>query len=197
MTSMSMRVQVMARYSRGNRPMQISYDSGGLKAEFTLMTRATSNNQSSVSRNSTPARDLSVRAVSQQRKVSQGPSVAATTQPATDMPPPAPRAPIRDQNQPSFLGKNDSGNSPPPPSASLNPDSMFIPGDEEDRQWDEPNYEEEPDIVTWDNNSASNSTRRIQDSESASFASGAAREGTTFHEIAPTQRLSQVKGLFD
>ena len=75
---------------------------------------------------------------------------------------------------------------------------MFIPADD-DQQWDEPNYEEEPDIVTWNAPSFSltGSERRIRDSEPNSFRSGAGRQQPEVREIAPTQRLSQVKGLFD
>ncbi|KAL2443331.1 hypothetical protein ABEF95_012404 [Exophiala dermatitidis] len=82
-------------------------------------------------------------------------------------------------------------------------------------QWDAPNFEEEPDIVTWDNTadegSAPSSTRRIRDSALHSFASMQEQERgqeqrrraeqvsrSRFpHEIAPTQRLSQVRGIFD
>lgn len=193
----TLRVQVHARYARGNRPMQISYDSDGLSAEFTLMTRATSANVPTGSRSATPARDLSVKPVAMARTVSRGPSVAATTQPASDMAPPPPRTSFREPTAQPAFSKPSSRNSPPAPSASLNPDSLFIPADEDDHQWDEPNYEEEPDIVTWDNNSASNSNRRIRDSEPESFLNLPERRAATFHEIAPTQRLSQVKGLFD
>jgi hypothetical protein len=96
----------------------------------------------------------------------------------------------------------------PTPSATINPDSLFIPTDDDDQQWDEPNFEEEPDIVTWDNtaddSSASNPMRRIRDSELHSFASMQEQDRRTSmtrsrfpHEIAPTQRLSQVRGIFD
>ena len=194
----TMKVQVGARYSRGNRPMQISYESGGLKAEFTLMTRATSDSPSSVSRTSTPARDLSVRPFSVQREIPRQPSIAAIAQTTPGMPPPSARPPRPEHNKAPPVSRDNSRDSPPAPSASLNPESLFIPADDDDdRRWDEPSYEEEPDIVTWDNTSASNSMRRIQDSESESFVSGMGRGASTFHEIAPTQRLSQVKGLFD
>ena len=193
----TLRAQVHARYARGNRPMQISYDSEGLFVELTLMTRSTSTGVPTGSRMATPVRDLSVKPVAKAAQSSREPSVAATTQPASDMLPPPPRTSFREPTvQPSF-SKSASRNSPPAPSASLNPDSLFIPTDEDERLWDEPNYEEEPDIVTWDNASASNSNRRIRDSESESFQSVPSRRPGTFHEIAPTQRLSQVKGLFD
>ncbi|ETN42992.1 uncharacterized protein HMPREF1541_02150 [Cyphellophora europaea CBS 101466] len=196
--SETMRADVTARYSRGNRPMQISYGQGGVSAWFTLMTKATSANVPDASRAGTPARDLSVRAVSQVSSRTREPSVPATTQTApSEMPPPASRLPRSEISTKSSLSKGNSRDEVPPPSASLNPDSLFIPDDSEDRQWDEPNYEEEQDIVTWDNASASASIRRIRESESDSFLGDSESRRWTFDEIAPTQRLSQVKGLFD
>lgn len=193
----TLHAQIQARYARGNRPMQISYNANGLLAEFTLMTRSTTGNIPTGSRPATPARDLSVKPVSQRAPPTREPSVAATTQPASDMPPPAPSTSFRQPSAPALLSKTTSGDSVPAPSASLNPDSLFIPADDDERQWDEPNYEEEPDIVTWDSASASTSNRRLRDSASDSFQSVPERRPGTFHEIAPTQRLSQVKGLFD
>ncbi|KAK5056046.1 hypothetical protein LTR84_012597 [Exophiala bonariae] len=203
----SMRVLVTARYSRANRPMQISYENNGLVAEFTLMTKGT-NNVPSTSHASTPARQISM------RPASRGPESAPTreasvvpvdsrTATSLDMPPPAARNSFRGTAQP-LLTKSNSRDSVPAPSASINPDSLFIPADDDDQQWDEPNFGEEADIVTWDNTaenvSASSSVRRLRDSESHSFVQRQEQEqpGRSFpHEIAPTQRLSQVRGIFD
>lgn len=194
----TMRADVTARYSRGNRPMQIAYGQTGATAEFTLMTRATSPNLPNPSRAGTPARDLSVRAVSEAPSLTRDPSVPATTQTASsEMPPPASRLPRSAPSKVPSLPQRNSKEEAPPPSASLNPDSLFIPDDNEDQQWDEPNYEEEQDIVTWDNASDSASIRRIRDSESDSFMTGIESRRRPYDEIAPTQRLSQVKGLFD
>ncbi|KIV84811.1 hypothetical protein PV11_00568 [Exophiala sideris] len=207
----SMRASVTARYSRGNRPMQISYEDQGLLAEFTLMTRGSTNVPNS-SNAGTPARDLSLRPGSRppETPASAAPTLPASSRPAdtASMPPPA-RASFRDPDTAaSNLSKTQSGDSAPPPAGSLNPDSLFIPADDDDQQWDAPNFEEEPDIVTWDNTadevSASASTRRIRDSELHSFASMQDQDRRTNvptskfpHEIAPTQRLSQVRGIFD
>ncbi|KEF59798.1 uncharacterized protein A1O9_04646 [Exophiala aquamarina CBS 119918] len=202
----AMRVQVTARYSRGNRPMQISYESNGLVAEFTLMTRGTSN-VPNTSQASTPAREISMRSASRPPETLIGTEASTAVKAkrqakSAEMPPPA-RTSFHDTAQPS-LTKTGSRDGAPAPSASINPDSLFIPADDDDQQWDEPNFEEEADIVTWDNTSedvsASSSVRRIRDSESHSFAQlrDQAPLVTSFpHEIAPTQRLSQVRGIFD
>jgi cell cycle checkpoint control protein RAD9A len=220
----TMRTPVTARYSRGNRPMQISYGEGGLAAEFTLMTRGSTNvpsNASNASTRTTPARDLSMRPASRNSETpaATSGSLRASSLPAagagSDMPPPA-RTSLRDRESAaqSPLAQADPLTSAAAvPSASIDPNSLFIPADEDDRQWDEPNFEQEPDIVTWDNTadnaaSTSTSTRRIRDSEIHSFASMQEQEQQQNSrsrvtrsrfpaEIAPTQRLSQFKGIFD
>ncbi|KAH0831638.1 putative DNA repair protein rad9 [Fonsecaea pedrosoi] len=220
----TMHSQVTARYSRSNRPLQISYGENGLQAEFTIMTRRSANVPSSTSVATTPARDLSMRPSS---RPPEAPTLASQTSSFnsrpprsadTRMPPPA-RSSLHNRDQPAQTTSEqaDSGDSAPglaaapAPSMSIDPHSLFIPADDDDHQWDEPNFEEEPDIVTWDENadnaaSASNSSRRIRDSEFHSFISTREQEQqerTTLTrsrfpaEIAPTQRLSQVKGIFD
>ena len=219
----TVRTQVTARYSRGNRPMQISYGEGGLTAEFTLMTRGSTNVPSTASNASiavTPVRDLSMRPASRppETQATISGSGGIQTRPSTGlsrtMPPPT-RTAFRDQESTAqqSLPKADSTESAAP-SASINPDSLFIPADDDDQQWDAPDFGEEPDIVTWENTaddalSASNSTRRIRDSAMHSFASmqeqeqrqRSSRNSLTRSrfpaEIAPTQRLSQYKGIFD
>ena len=219
----TMRGQVTARYSRGNRPMQISYDEGGLTAEFTLMTRGSTNvpsNASNASTTATPARDLSMRPASRPPETPTSvsgraqPRARPTNDPGETMAPPG-RTSSNAHEKTTYpsLRQADSGELAAP-SASINPDSLFIPGDDDDQQWDEPNFEEEPDIVTWENAadesfSTSNSMRRIRDSEMHSSASMQEPEYQQQRsrnslsrsrfptEIAPTQRLSQFKGIFD
>ncbi|KAK5237722.1 hypothetical protein LTR99_000343 [Exophiala xenobiotica] len=206
----SMRAQVTARYSRGNRPMQISYEDNGVLAEFTLMTRGTTNVPNAASA-STPARDLSLRPLSRPPDspvTNPTSALPAGSRPpdAASMPPPA-RTSFRDRDvAPQTLSKSQSGESAPLPAGSLNPESLFIP-DDDDHQWGEPNFEEEPDIVTWDNTAdevSASSSRHIRDSELHSFASmqdqdrrSALKRSRFPQEIAPTQRLSQVRGIFD
>ncbi|EHY53025.1 hypothetical protein HRR83_006136 [Exophiala dermatitidis] len=229
----AMRVHVTARYSRGNRPMQMTYEENGLHAEYTLMTRGTTNVPQS-SHVGTPARDLSMQPVSRAREneavavAVAGPTTqtaeetdSATARPSSTtegtMPPPARTSfPRQRESTAPVLSKPNMLDSTMAPSGSIDPNSLFIPADDEDdQQWDAPNFEEEPDIVTWDNTadegSAPSSTRRIRDSALHSFASMQEQERgqeqrrrseqvsrSRFpHEIAPTQRLSQVRGIFD
>jgi cell cycle checkpoint control protein RAD9A len=192
-----MRTHITARYSRGNRPLQVSYESDGILAEYTLMTRGHSSNVPNGSTASTPARDLSVRPVSRPSNDDRAPSVLTTTQSVPAMPPPSVTNSTREVAPEPRLTRPVLRNSLPAPSASVNPDSLFIPADD-DQQWDEPNYDEEPDIVTWNapDPSFTDSGQRIRDSEPTSFRSVGGQQPEV-REFAPTQRLSQVKGLFD
>ena len=192
-----MRTHVTAKYSRGNRPMQISYEGDGIQAKYTLTTRGHSGNVPNGSTASTPARDLSVRPVSRPGDDDRATPIPATTQSVPAMPPPGVTTSMREAALEASVTQPPLRNSPPAPSASINPDSLFIPADD-DQQWDEPNYEEEPDIVTWNapEPSFTDSGRRIRDSEPTSFRSVGGEEPGV-RQFAPTQRLSQVKGLFD
>lgn len=190
----TMRASVTARYSRGNRPMQFTYEADGVLAHYTLMTRGSSSDVTLGTTSSTPARDLSIRPVSQLP-----PSTNATTQPPTTMPPPIARSFNREATAQATIERPGDRDSPPAPSASINPQSLFIPDDDE-QQWDEPDYEDRPDHVTWDSTevlAGSTSTRLVRDSEPTSFRSNADFSAEELPGIAPTQRLSAFKGLFD
>lgn len=201
----TMRANVTARYSRGNRPLQMAYESDGVRAEFTLMTRGHSNAVPTGSTASTPARDLSVQPVGRPAETRGEPSRPAPTQPVRQIPPPTgATTSTRTNREPMEVGDQPRRNSPqppPPPSARINPESLFLPAGDDDRQWDEPNYDNEQDFVTWDtpSNFASmaDSGSRIRDLQPTSFQSGrlGAGQGET-REFPPTQRLSQVRGLF-
>src|SRR5271170_450230 len=193
----TLRMNITARYSHGNRPMQIVYEMDGILSEFTLMTRGHSSDVPTGSTANTPSRNMLVKPVSHPPPSQRSAPIPAATQSVTEMPPPVMKTSLRDAPSESMPHKPASRLSPAPPSASINPDSMFIP-DENDQQWDEPNYDDEPDFVMWDNasdfQSASNSTRRIRDSEPNSFHSISDPRITDTEGIPPTQRLSQVRG---
>ncbi|KAL8705241.1 MAG: hypothetical protein Q9201_001620 [Fulgogasparrea decipioides] len=163
----SLKTSVQACYSLPTRPMQIAYQEHGMQCEFTLMTigdyRGTSTipapisvrNSSAVPTVTRPSRQTSVQPTqisSHRVSIDQGNEV---------MPPPSQPAPRSfakgPQNQPttgSFQRETPSQRpsrpSPPPPKASLDPESLFLPAGDDDRQWDEKNYEDEEDILGWD-----------------------------------------------
>lgn len=207
----TMKTTMKATYSRGHRPSQLSYASGGLAAEFTLMTKGTNSSVTDGSRTSTPARGLSVRPVSQPVTTSRAPSSNRTIQGDTSTiraaEESARQTPLADPKQPTRPNLSNSGSvETTVPPASINPDSLFFPAaQDDDQQWDPQNFDDEPEMVTWDNTGASAfdptaiSARRLKDTESGvtSFRSAVQSHGSGVFEIAPTQRLSQIKGMFD
>ena len=127
--------------------MQLSYLEHGMQCDFTLMTIGDYRADSV-----TPAPDAS-------RQVSAAPSskLPARQQSAlptverktTTMPPPCQPASRSLAKEPP-PSQRVSRPSPPPPKASLDPESLFLHQyDDEDRQWGEKNYDEEEDTVGW------------------------------------------------
>lgn len=202
-----MKANVKVTYSQGHRPAQITYGSGGLSAEFTLMTKGTSNAALNGSRSATPARGLSVRPTSQQAN-NMSTSRNTPRNADVDQPPrgdtadAVPDRPADIPTRPKASTTTSFDTSAPP--ASINPESLFFPAaEDDDNQWDPQNYEEDQGIVTWETSNVfdpSNATGRRQrdlDSGSASFRSVFEAREISALEIPPTQRLSQIKGLFD
>lgn len=215
-------VSVTARYSRGNRPVQIVYENDGILCEFTLMTRGPPANVPSAdgTRTSTPARDLSVRPAQRPQPQNTGPRPVdrdpTRTLSGTTMPPQAANVsckhttgapqPTQSVTTTTKLNQASQNGSPPAPSASLDQHSLFFPAGENEHFWDEHDNDtaEQEDFVTWDASGRgsvlSEAGRRIRDSDPATSFQGARlarRETPNIQGIAPTQRLSQLKGLFD
>lgn len=218
-------VGVTARYSKGNRPMQITYGNDGIICAFTLMTRcqpADMPSSAGDTRTSTPARDLSVRLAQriQTKNTAQSQSRvgrdSTPTLSATSMPPPGATASFKDTVGPpqpnqfrtlsTKLHRRLRNSSPPAPSANLDQHSLFFPAGEDEHFWDEHENDtaEREDFVTWDASGRgsvlSEAGRRIRDSDPANAVQGSRpgrREMPNVRGIAPTQRLSQLKGLFD
>lgn len=98
----------------------------------------------------TPVRDLSVRpSPGPTQKYGQDPAGAQSVR---DMPPP--RETSRQKALSKPLEPRTAQSSPPPtPSASLNHDSLFMPADDDERQWDAPDYDGDDDAgehLFWD-----------------------------------------------
>lgn len=214
-------VGVTARYSRGNRPMRIIYEKDGILCEFTLMTRnpPTSVPSAGHSRTSTPVRDLSVRPAwrpqSQNTILHTENRDSAPKLSATIMPPPGGPASFKEpmgpvQHSPTVtivtnLRKASRNGSQVAPSASGDQRSLFFPVGEDERFWDEDNdTTEQEDFVTWDASGRGpvllEAGRRTRDIGPATSAQGwrpTRRDVLDVQEVEPTQRLSQLKGLFD
>lgn len=138
---------ITARYTRPTRPLQLAYDFGGVKTEFTLMT--TGDADSDIP-DSSRAPELSARQTPAPVSVNRA-NVSSNT---NHMPPPRARSirPLTGTPGASVRGTETNTQSQRPPPASIQFDSLFVPADD-DRQWDVPNDEEEEgaeDRLGWD-----------------------------------------------
>ncbi|KAK2784466.1 hypothetical protein FQN53_008455, partial [Emmonsiellopsis sp. PD_33] len=197
----SLRSNLVARYTRPCRPMQISYEANGMVCEFTLMTRGEAGETPSTSANGN--RELSARPYSRPVQV---PSRDTTAAPPPTIPETVPRTlntpqPPPPPSQPET--RQEGGDSPPlRPSIPIDP--LFVPADD-DQQWDEPNYgDEDEDMLGWDVSMNQDEMRasvgtRLQDITPTgdSMRQQNDRDQGDSVAIPPTQRISQIRGLFD
>ena len=143
----TLKTSITALYSFPTRPMQLSYHEQGMQCEFTLMTIGDYRGGSVTP---APAAVRQVSAAPAEREPSRLSTVQTTVPPkTTTMPPPS------QQQSRSFTREVQSQRSqrpsPPPPKASLDPESLFVPADEDDdRMWGEKNYDDEQDTLGWD-----------------------------------------------
>ncbi len=133
-------------YSFPTRPMQLSYHEQGMQCEFTLMTIGEYRGGSV-----TPA-PAAVRQ-SSAAPVERPPPRQSIAQPsgpprAVAMPPPSQPASRSFNKDPQ--SQRTQRPSPPPPEASLDHESLFVPADEDDdRVWGERNYDDDQDTLGW------------------------------------------------
>ncbi|KAL8946427.1 MAG: hypothetical protein Q9222_007179 [Ikaeria aurantiellina] len=231
----SLKTSIQAFYSFPTRPMQLTYDGNGLQCEFTLMTIGdyrnssltpapiTVRNSSVLPTNAEASRQASIQPTQQSsHRVNDGQDKATMPPPSQ----PASRSFMRGPEVQSVpggfrqesLSQRPSRPSPPPPKASLDPESLFLPAADDDRQWDETNYEDEEDSLGWDASARQVSRAQscpdqrpipyIPKDESALRSPQQASEGPSRYSsvpawpegadqrIAPTQRLSEIDTLF-
>ncbi|KAL8829196.1 MAG: hypothetical protein Q9191_002147 [Dirinaria sp. TL-2023a] len=159
----TLKTSIQAYYSYPTRPMQLTYQWHGMQCDFTLMTIGEHRGQSAAPAN---VRTASVAASEQpiSRQLSQTTSRQTSRQPSiqiepqhkqvpTEMPPPAePASRIFSREASSQRLQKPS---PPPPRASLDPSTLFLPADadEDERKWGERDYEGEEDTLGWNANS--------------------------------------------
>ncbi|KAK6388050.1 hypothetical protein LTR65_008216 [Meristemomyces frigidus] len=193
----TLRGSISAYFSFPTRPLQFSYQNFGIHCEFTLMTTGDLRGASA-----TPnPKFTSNRSSSRQPSVAPQPSLSRT---ASEMLPPARPSfnkPLSSQSQRrSFKAQPSASQSDP------DPDSLFMPGGEEDQTWDPPNYnnDEGEEMLGWDANNDHPSASfhpTFRDSGSAAPPPPQQQERPAAEEsqegLAPTQRLSQMHAMFD
>ncbi|KAK5680616.1 hypothetical protein LTS10_007549 [Elasticomyces elasticus] len=186
----TLRAPITARFSFPTRPLQFSYHNLGIHSEFTLMTTGDMRAASS-----TPnPHFVSNRSSSRQPSVT---PALATNRPASEMPPP-PRPglgkPLLSQSQRANVKAQ--SRQPSMTESDPDPDSLFVPG-EDDRVWNQPDYEQDDteEMLGWDANNEHRSQQTFRDSGTArpnGEVSSLSQAG-----LEPTQRLSQMHGMFD
>ena len=213
----TLKTQITTLYSHPTRPMQLSYQERGILCEFTLMTIG---DYRGTSATPTPGVSRSSSAAPVARPTPAQPSNQAHVQVRpNNMPPPTQPASRSFLREPA--SQRTQRPSPPPPKASLDRESLFLPAeDDDDRVWGEKNYDEDEDHIGWDAsadnvdnhkqcNRHSMTNLFTQDALPRSFAGSraggpsqqASRLLGSVHNdidrrIAPTQRISEVRRCF-
>ncbi|KAF7955512.1 uncharacterized protein EAE97_000771 [Botrytis byssoidea] len=192
---------IRALYSNPSSPMQLTYSEGGMQCEFILMTtgeaRATSatpatNGSRAVSKK--PAMRQPLEAASSLKRTRSGSEMAASVGPNPSL--------VRENTR-----RKVSRPSPPPPQPSIQSPALFMPANDDDRRWDPVDYEDEDNEmllwdVTVDEPSAGDPSRRLQETQNKSNPEDSIPPNEKYmtvptQRVAPTQRLSQLRGLFD
>ncbi|KAL8774502.1 MAG: hypothetical protein Q9209_000875 [Squamulea sp. 1 TL-2023] len=213
----TLKTNVQAYYSYPTRPMQLTYGENGVQCDFTLMTigdyQGSSMAPAPISirgSSAAPTASRSSRQASLQ-PIQGNTDEAVDEQQKKTMPPPSQPAsrsstkggqtqPGPGSFRPESLSQRPSRPSPPPPKASLDPESLFLPTGYDDRQWDEPNFEEEEDTIGWDtsDNHGASVLQKLQTApeDLSRHESLPAWPEDSDRRIAPTQRLDDIDTLF-
>lgn len=145
----TVKTSITARYTRPCRPLQLAYETEGISMEFTLMTRGEVDDDDT-QHSSRAASQLSARPAAQAQPVSVNSSKNNTS--ARDQMPPPPNRSAQPSAQAAARKPEAPPSAVPRPSAYVDFDNLFVPEDD-DRQWDEHNYEEDAeDTLGWDAN---------------------------------------------
>lgn len=172
----TLKTNLKAFYSQPTRPLQFSYGFDGLLCEFTLMTSGDFN---AAAATPTPAPQIASRTASR-----------AQSADSRTMPPPVEPASRR-----SVRRQPGSRKAPSSPKPQPDPESLFVnQNEEEDARWEPVGDNDEEETLGWDASADRESGNFPTFRDTGSFS----RQETTdsMEGIAPTQRVSQVKGLW-
>ncbi|KAB2579953.1 DNA repair protein rad9 [Lasiodiplodia theobromae] len=200
-----LRASIHAYYSQPTRPLQFSYSNAsiGVLCEFTLMTIGDPQGQAN-SRSSTP-RMISTRSTTASRAqptAAQSTPSAASRQRTTAMPPPA--APVSRSSARQRRAPPGSATKPSQQESQSHEDanSLFVPRDygDDDAHWDPAGYgDDDEDTLGWDASADPKAFNPVFRDSGPTTAGTMVRNDigdTGSDELAPTQRLSQIRGLW-
>ncbi|OCK79277.1 hypothetical protein K432DRAFT_330472 [Lepidopterella palustris CBS 459.81] len=182
----TLKTSLKAFYSQPNRPLQFSYTSAGMYCEFTLMTAG------DYTEAPTPSGAPSIPGRANLRAQSAASERPESRNMRLEMPPPAVPASRASNRRLRKPGSAKRVISPKP--AEADPDSLFVPADEEDHRWDPVDYRNSEETLGWDASGDSDAGIHPTFRDSGSLARTESEDSTD--GLAPTQRISQIKGLW-
>ena len=143
----TLKASVTALYSHPTLPMRLAYHGHGMQCEFTLMTIGDYRSDSVTSTPAIVRKSSSAPKFQQSANQSSAPN-RSKAPPADAMPPPTqPASRIFTRELPSQRPPRPS---PPPPKASLDPESLFLSEEEDERKWGDKTFQQEEDTLGWD-----------------------------------------------
>ncbi|KAF2191034.1 hypothetical protein K469DRAFT_558355 [Zopfia rhizophila CBS 207.26] len=180
----TLKTSLKAYYSYPTRPLQFNYGCDGLSCEFTLMT--------SGDYNAVPASSPAPAMLSRTNSRAQSAATERTENRSmrSEMPPPAEpasRRSARRRNPGSRKVKS-------PKRAEPDPDSLFVTQEEEDTRWDPVDYNKEEETLGWDASAEHDAAIFPTFRDSGSLTRTETEDSNEV--LAPTQRVSQIKGLW-
>ena len=181
----TMKTSLKAHYSHPTRPLQFTYGTDGLLCEFTL---ATSGDYNAAPATSTSAPQIASRTTSRTHS-------SATSESRSMLPPIEPASRRETRRQASVSRR------PLSPKPQPDPDSLFVPNDDEDdSRWEPANYTNEEEMLGWDASASRDVGNFPTFRDTGSFSrtgsgSGDGRYGEKPEGIAASQHVSQVRDL--
>ncbi|KAI9740718.1 MAG: hypothetical protein M1818_004683 [Claussenomyces sp. TS43310] len=190
---------VKASYSRPSRPLQLEYNDEGMTSTFILMTIGDFRGGSTTPAASGPPIG------SKRSAPRQALEASINRQPGND-------SMLRRAQSSAQGAARESARSrvprpsPPLPQPSIEANAMFFTEADDDRRWDPIGSDDErEEAIGWDATAgnvvakAMSFTRTLQNhgSHNQSITGNAREESESMQRLPPTQRISQIRGLFD
>lgn len=182
----TLKTKLRAYYSHPTRPLQFSYGSDGLLCEFTLMTSGDYN----ASATPTPV-PQQMPSRTNSRAQSTATERVENRSIRSEMPPPVEPASRRTTRRRNPGSRKDTEPKP----TEIDPESLFVGGNEDDARWEPADYENDAEeMLGWDASAQNDSAIFPTFRDSGSLARTDTEDSN--EAVAPTQRVSQIKGLW-
>jgi cell cycle checkpoint control protein RAD9A len=187
----TLKTNIKAYYSRPTKPLQFSYGCDGLLCEFTL---ATSGDVNATSATPTPVpQQMPSRATSRAPLTTSADAPSVNQSMRSEMPPPVePASRTTRRRNPGTRQENPLPTRPKAPEPD--PESLFVREGEDDANWEPIDYNNEEETLGWDASADQDNAIFPTFRDSASLSRTDTEDSS--EGVAPTQRVSQIKGLW-